>query len=178
MSRKRYFIGFSIPSSIVAQVGEWQKNHGHWPIRFTAGRNLHITMVPPWEGGEFDSIKKTIDELSLPTTGLLNFTFNWVCFGPDPEEPRLIWAEGELPSGLAELKYRLEESLWLPRDKRPLRPHLTIARFRPEDLRRLPQKELGELVNWSFTVDRFALFESRPGKGGSEYAKVAEWSLK
>lgn len=178
MSKRRLFIGCAVSSVVQQRVLEWRRLHARLPARFTTPKNLHITIVPPWEETDETTIKQTISQLTLPVTGPLEFIFNWVCFGPDPAEPRLIWAEGEVSPGFAELKYRLEESLWLPHDKRPLRPHLTIARFHPEDFRRFPQKTLGEAVTWTETAEKFSLFESRLGRGGADYTPIADWPLK
>lgn len=178
MAKKRLFIGFQISPAVQAQVADWQRAHTRLPVRFVSGRNLHITLIPPWEEEDISNVKKIINELNLPSTGALVFNFNWVSFGPDPEEPRLIWAEAETPPGFSEIKYRLESSLWLPRDKKPLRPHLTVARFRAEDFRRFSQKTLGETVIWQEEVTKFTLYESRIGRNGPEYIPLADFDLK
>jgi 2'-5' RNA ligase len=173
--KRRLFVGFPISSELARQVIEWQRVHTRLPARWVSGRNLHLTIIPPWEEDDPATLVKTIKDLSYPRPGALTFSFHTINFGPDPEEPRLIWATAETPAGFAEFKYRLEEGIWQPHDTRPLRPHLTIARFPAEDFRRFSQKVLAEPINWSLSVEEFVVYESR--RGGGDYQPLARFRL-
>ncbi|QQG45267.1 MAG: hypothetical protein HYW89_04710 [Candidatus Sungiibacteriota bacterium] len=77
--------------------------------------------------------------------------------------------------GFIELKEGFEEALlanpktgFYKKESRPAKLHLTIARFRPGSIKKLPQPT--GVVNWNFKVGEVNLMESRLQKGGAEYA--------
>lgn len=97
--------------------------------------------------------------------------------------PRVLWLGVTDPSGeMARLQSRLEEECateGFAREKRPFRPHLTIARLRtPEGARRLAEthQETGfEAVRFAATELR--VVRSELGPGGSLYSTVSSHRL-
>lgn len=154
-------------------------------IRWIKPKNLHITLVPPWYVAdsrmeaqldrEPESLPLVAQRLKSLEGKLTSFEmrFDRVRFGPDPKKPRLIWAEGETPQQLWELKTEIEKRLEREPEDRPFRLHVTLARFRAEDFSHFPVKELDKEIEWSEQVKAFVLMESRLSPKGAEY-KVLE----
>jgi RNA 2',3'-cyclic 3'-phosphodiesterase len=90
---------------------------------------------------------------------------------PSAPEARVLWAGVEGSEGLARLAAELQSALCalgFPPEKRPFRPHITLARFRnaadlARDLERFSP-------SWgAFEASGFALYRSVPAPGGSVY---------
>jgi 2'-5' RNA ligase len=95
---------------------------------------------------------------------------------------RLVYVGVEHGSALTQLASRVEQAVTdagLPAETRKFRPHVTLGR-----LRGTPPHRLGDFIiehnlyaSGPFTVSRFALYSSRPGKDASVYEPLAEFSL-
>lgn len=95
---------------------------------------------------------------------------------PRPDRPRSLWlriTEGsdELAALAGRLDDRLAEHEW-PRESRPFRAHLTLARSDgvragPETLRRLVEE--AESLDVSWAAGELVLFESVTGGGPARY---------
>jgi 2'-5' RNA ligase len=95
---------------------------------------------------------------------------------PRPDRPRTLWLRiTDGSDDLAALAQRLDDDLaeheW-PREQRPFRAHLTLARSDgvragPETLRRLIAE--AEQLDVTWTADELVLFESVTGGGPARY---------
>jgi len=172
---KRLFVALPISEKLQAEIAAWEKKFSQLPVRWLAGKNLHITLVAPWEEAEenipgiLEILKNYRNDPALKNfPKITEIDFSKVRFGPSPFTPRLIWAEGETPAELTELKKTLGRVLNLP-DHRPFSPHLTLARFRPEEFNGFSIKELDESIDWTETFTDFVLMESRLLPDGADY---------
>lgn len=172
----RVFVAIPVSEDLQREVLTWSVAYTNLPVRWLKGKNLHVTLVPPWEE-ELENIpevlgliKKAADTMREPLT----LSFSRVRFGPDPRRPRLIWAEGAVPPELAVLSRELHRALGLPEERRPLRLHLTVARFRPEDFRTFPIQRLDERVSWRWEARLVTLMQSHLLRGGAEYEVLGE----
>jgi 2'-5' RNA ligase len=103
---------------------------------------------------------------------------------PAPSRPRTIWLGIQHGAdALAGMARRLDDELepegW-PRETRPFRAHLTLARADgrregPLVARHLAQAVAGTTIE--FTASRVVLFESITGRGPAEYRALHETSL-
>lgn len=102
---------------------------------------------------------------------------------PERGPARVLWLG--LTSGLENMT-RLEEhvsarlaTVGIPRDERPFRPHVTLARVR--DAAGLRPAALVQGLNdaslGSFQVSSYTLFESRPTPHGTEYIPIVKTRL-
>lgn len=175
----RVFVAIPVPLPLQEEVCSWAARRGNLPVRWLKGKNLHITLVPPWEeepAGVQEALARlaeTVKTMRVP----LSLSFSRVRFGPDPRRPRLIWAEGETPPELAALSAALHRALGIEAERRPFRLHLTVARFRPEDFTSFPVRELDESVRWRMEATEVVLMESRLLRGGAEYEVRGEVPL-
>lgn len=143
-------------------------------VRWLAGKNLHITLVPPFyvDDQELHKVKNALQ--TVRGFGVFEISFSRVAFGPNLRQPRLIWAEGETPKEMPNLQKKIYEIFGKEPEKRPLKLHLTIARFRSENFSSSPIKKLDEKVDWLDKADRVVLFESVLSSAGADYERLQE----
>ena len=90
----------------------------------------------------------------------------------------MIWATGEAPEELLELKEEIELQLGVTPEKRKFSLHFTLTRFREEDFRKFPVKKLHEHIDWKENVHSVVLMESRLSRDGADYEVLEEVPLK
>ncbi|MFH1161957.1 MAG: RNA 2',3'-cyclic phosphodiesterase [Candidatus Jorgensenbacteria bacterium] len=172
----RVFVAISVPPALQGEILAWGSAHRELPVRWLSGKNLHVTLVPPWEEEParvpevLAHLREAVGVLREP----LVLSFSLVRFGPDPRRPRLIWAEGETPQALVMLSMELHRVLGFPPENRPYRLHLTIARFRSEDFSSFPRHDLDERLSWRMEANAVVLMQSHLLRGGAEYEVLRE----
>ena len=176
MSR-RLFVAIPITKELRSEIENWQAPYCRWPMRWLSADNLHITLLPPWETDDCEPAKTALRTFHYGGQSF-SLYFKRVCFGPSAREPRLIWAQGEAPSEILDIRERLSRLLGQPLDSRPFRLHLTLARFRPQDFARFPIKRLDEPVGWREQASSIVLMESHLLPAGAEYEVLAQVSLR
>lgn len=176
MSMHRLFVAIPIAEELQAEIGDWRAQYRHWPVRWLAGKNLHITLAPPWEADDIEPAKTALESFCYEGKPFA-LAFRRVCFGPNLREPRLIWAEGQAPQEFLDIRERVSRLLNQPLDGRPFRLHLTLARFRPQDFVRFPMKRLDEAVSWRQAAGSIVLMESHLLPTGAEYEVLARAPL-
>jgi 2'-5' RNA ligase len=175
--KKRIFVAVPISEELQEEILEWEKNYRRLPVRWIAGKNLHVTLIPPWESEEAEKVSMILKTLEGKIGESFEIVFERVCYGPRKEEPRLIWAEGKAPKEIQDLKTRVENILGQRPDGRPFKLHLTLARFNSRDFVKFPIKNLDEEVFWRQEVKSFVLMESRLLPEGAEYEVLEEIKL-
>jgi 2'-5' RNA ligase len=145
-----------LQKEILAWEEPWRLKLGN-KVRWLDGKNLHITLVPPWYEEDLEKAKEQLKKtvVSFHPCTLL---FHHVTFGPDHRRPRLVWAVGKPVSGMK-------------------LPHLTLARFREKDFASFPFKTLDEKISWRENVDSIMLMESRLFSSGADYTIIARMNL-
>ena len=163
----RIFVAVPISNELQEKILEWEKFFPDLPVRWLLGKNLHITLTPPWGENNVEEVKNLLEKVENPAP--FEVEFDEVSFGPNPKAPRLIWANGSAPKEIVNLKSNVEEVLEFKPENRPYKLHLTLARFRPEDFRNFKIKNLREKVLWKEKIDSFVLMESHLSRAGAEY---------
>ena len=105
-------------------------------------------------------------------------------FGP-PSRPRVLWIGLDGERGAAErLASRIEDAmggLGYPREARPFRPHLTLARFREGGGSTIADADLESLTRAfegiAFEVEELILFRSHLERGGAHYVPLSSARL-
>jgi 2'-5' RNA ligase len=175
--KKRVFIGIPISEQLQGDITQFNDEFlKGYPVRKIKPKNLHITLVPPWHIGNAQGV---LDKFSSVTEKVKPFDikFNEVSFGPNPKRPRLVWASGATPYEILQLKKYLEEVLNKQPEKRDFKLHLTIARFRYQDYKNFPDRNLRSKVNWTMKVESFCLYESKLLRSGAEYEVIRRLNL-
>ena len=192
----RLFVAGELPDSVRDMLGRIQdhlRSRGLRP-RWVRPSAIHLTLrfLGETDPPRADSLRPALRRSVAPSPPLtLRLAELGVFPGAGP--PRVLWVglAGDLER-LAELAVAVEGAVvscgWQP-EKRPFRPHLTLARIdmgrAAKDLRRvlgmvpganaaLPAEPAEASV---FTVTRLILFESRLGPEGSAYLPMDEFPL-
>ena len=137
----RLFIAAILPEPLKDKLQQQLSDFEHPAIRFVPHQNLHLTLyfIGNVPYSQLRSIRDTIRETAIryqPFT----LRFAQTEAGPNPRNPRLVWARFEPDTTFENLSRELTEKLspTPPTDKKPI-PHITLARFRkdkpaPKDL--------------------------------------------
>jgi len=190
---KRIFIAVPISEELQKGILEWEKdfqsrfslskgqkeNRGSsmaWPsgpVRWLSGKNLHITIVPPWYEDNIDKIAGKLKKVALKFEPF-GIVFKRINYGPDPKKPHLIWAENMPSKKMIELKDESEKAMGTASDYHRWTMHLTLARFGPETFSSFPVKKLDEIIYWPEKVDSLVIMESHLNPVEAEYETLEE----
>jgi 2'-5' RNA ligase len=115
----------------------------------------------------------------------LHINFNRILLGPPGKKPpRMIWLEGEASQGLAELKKKLEQALLncdsglRSTETRLFRPHITLARIKTDQWRRMENPPaIEENFEAQVSVGSIEVMESNLKHDGAEYAVLESCAL-
>lgn len=173
---RRVFVAIPASKSIQDAVHEWRRAYRNLPVRWVAPKNLHVTIVPPWEEDDVDAV---LDALRMAEggVGLFALQYSLVRYGPTLREPRLIWAEGEAPDQLFVAKHAIERALSRNAGERPFRLHMTVARFDPARFPKFSVQDMKDAVSWAEEAKTFTLMESVRSPSGADYTVLGEFRL-
>jgi len=186
MKSHRIFIAVNLPAPIKKELLGFQRQWADLPVRWTKEPSLHITLV--FIGYVSNEEMLEVCQLArqaVKKNQLFEIKLKRICLGPPDRPARLIWIEGEENPTLAQLKNNLEEALFNSttsdynhQKTRPFRVHITLARIRQEEWRRLPNKpEIDQEVSLFFPVESIEVMESRLLKDGAEYVVLESIKL-
>lgn len=151
-------------------------------VRWVRMDGLHLTLrfLGPIPDDRIPSVETAVFE-AAGSSGPFEIRIDGAGGFPSAARPRALWlgvTEGADP--LQQLARRLDDALagagW-PKDGRPFRAHLTLARADgvksgPDAARRLIAAADGFSATWH--ADRLVLFESHTGAGPARYEPLAE----
>ncbi len=150
-------------------------------VRWVRPENLHFTLKFLGELSDH-RVPDVVEAMEAAAAGTESFLLKLVGVGgfPKLEKPRVIWVgtEPQGARGLSALAARLEmnlEPLGFERERRPMRPHLTIARLRkPERARGLePWSDALESFSFgAFNVAEIVLFQSILSRSSAVYHRL------
>jgi 2'-5' RNA ligase len=102
----RVFVGVRIASAIASELTRLARDLEQFPVRLVAMGDVHLTLVPPWNES---SILEATDKIGSVAGGFCGFTlgFRHLGYGPNPERPRLLWAQCDATSDLTALRAAL-----------------------------------------------------------------------
>lgn len=177
MEGKRVFVALPASRELIGRTEEFRRSHDAQKVRWTPPENLHLTMVPPWQCLHVDAVCRALKEVSSALKPF-DAVFDHVSFGPDQRRPRLVWATGKAPSGMAEYAKALYDAVGVQGEtRRTFLLHLTIARFSSGDYRAMGERRLSEIVYWPARFDTLSLFESILKPAGAEYRELCRFAF-
>ena len=152
----RVFVGLRIAPQIATELAQLAAPLNEPPVRLVRPADIHLTLVPPWLEA---SLSDTIDKLRRVVSGFAAFRliFQHVGYGPDPNQPRLLWADCAAGDEIAPLRDALLEACGRT-DARPFQPHVTLARIRTDGAaiaRKHPIDRALSLTQWIESVELF-----------------------
>ncbi|MGF1462396.1 MAG: RNA 2',3'-cyclic phosphodiesterase [Maricaulaceae bacterium] len=174
----RLFAALPVPPEIADRLVPLQKGVGgaSWRPR----ENFHITLR---FFGEID--ERLAEDLDHELAAVRSHPFElrlksagW--FGR--KEPGALWVGVAAPQALETLSGRCERAarrIGLPAEKRPFKPHVTLAYLHHAEISRVEAFARNNSLFESprFWADRFGLYSSWMGKGPSRYVLEAEYPL-
>lgn len=192
----RTFIALDIDESIRARIALFINGiQGFADVRWVRPESLHVTLKFIGEKPE-EAVAQIQHALGAVTALPFELTFRGHGFFPTAKSPRVFWLGIEAGPQLAALAAKIDtvtEQLGIERETRPYSPHLTLARAPgasgapghrkgdnpnrrfarlQEQLARMPAPEFGTM-----TAREFFLYQSKLGRGGSQYTKIARFGL-
>lgn len=179
MEKRRIFIAIGASEHLQKEILNWVSDAGSKldkQIRWIRPEDLHITLVPPWYEENVERIASKLLE-KIHGRNPFEIRFANVSYGPDPKNPRLIWASGEAPVEIKELKMGVETALGFESGERPYLLHITIARFKEGDFEHFKIKELNGSIDWRDEVKSIRVMESHLSRSGAEYEILKEISI-
>lgn len=176
----RLFVAIKPPPAIIMALVAVQ--HGIAGARWQSAAQAHITLRFI---GDVDHHQAEDAAQALGSVTAAPFAVRLAGTGHFGKADRLnaIWAGVEPKDAITALFHKIDHALvraGLPPEGRAYVPHLTLARFAASTRATVAHDWLAATSGWqgdAFTIDHFALFESRMGKGGSDYVEVARWGL-
>lgn len=178
----RLFVALDIPEEVRTALREYiaPLRRACPNARWTRTEGQHVTLKFLGNVGEerLEMIRSVLAPVRSPEAVTMNF--RGVDFFPNARRPRVFWAGVEASENLAALAADVEGALvavGFPREQRPFRPHLTLARLtdarssaslagaleKPGET----QPEFG-----SATASEFVLYQSHLKPTGAEYTRL------
>lgn len=179
----RLFTGIALPPQVSGNLSQLIRSlRPAANVRWSEAGNLHITtkFIGEWPEDRLDELIDLLHGATRrPPVGISVEGIGWF---PNPHSPRVLFAGVKAGQPLAETAAATEDAAaaaGIPREKRPFRPHLTLARIRDASV---PLAGLRQAIaaldnqQWGrFTADSFSLYLSKPGPQGSIYTQLAEF---
>jgi 2'-5' RNA ligase len=176
----RLFVALSIPSEVRERLSSLIRDlrRADAQPRWINPENLHVTLKFI---GQVSSVSSAAIEDALATfrwAQRVSLEFRNIGFFPNERRPSVAWVGIEASQNLAPLAGELNrvlEPLGIPREEKPLVPHLTIARFKETRLSAALRTEIEKWKGCSFgtlTTGEFHLMESKLKSTGAEYTTL------
>lgn len=176
----RLFVGLALPDDIREQLARF--DHGLPGARWVAPENTHLTLrfigdVDRHTAADIDSMLQGID------ADAFDFWLTGLGVFGQGRKTRALYARADASPGLTHLKGKVESAVvraGQPPEPRKFSPHVTVARFRSSNPDRIQAfvEHNGLFRAGPIAVNRFVLFESHMGKGGSVYEELADYPLR
>lgn len=195
--KHRIFIAINLPQDIKGLLDDYQNNHKDVPAKWTAKENLHITVVfiGDIEDKDLAKLHKAVAET---VKGNKQFAIKISSISYEPPTPlsgvartlnvpRMIWASAEESANFTTLCDNLEKAivsvpnLFFKPEKRKAVPHITLARIKEWEWRRIEPEErpgVEEITDYSLEIKSIELMESVLKKTGPEYKILETYNLK
>jgi len=188
METIRTFIAVEIPDEVQTKLVEIQKELSNFVgrVSWVKRGNIHLTLkfLGDVQVGKIEAIKSSLEKVA-ESHSPFKMSFGRVGTFPNFNRPRVIWlgikVGAEESIKLAESVEHALGSLGFPRERKKLRPHLTLARIR----RRMNLESVSRnfskydsLGMQPIKIDGFTLMQSQLHPKGSIYTPLAEFTLK
>lgn len=188
----RLFFALDIAPEIRRTLGAYVDSLRRVPgVRFMPAESYHVTLKFL---GEVTDVERAKQAASVVHASPFEISFRETGFFPNPRAPRVFWAGIHADHRLVELASALDGALsrvGFPREQRPFKPHLTLARNgsgspapRADEqpvagfralvymVEKNPTPDFGTM-----TASEFFLYESKLSPRGAQYTKLARYPL-
>jgi len=175
----RLFAGLAVPEDVAEELAALADNMpgAHW----TEPENMHVTLRFIGEVSEADA-EDIHGELSRLSAKPLSYDITGMDTFGQGRKAHALYAGVPLSAELDLLQTRVEAAVvrsGRPREPRRFKPHVTLARLKNPDVGRLQDFIIRNNLFRAgpLGVDRFILYESRPGNDGPAYFPLQDYPL-
>jgi 2'-5' RNA ligase len=184
----RIFFAVELPEALKARVGEHIKRlrdaFPHVHASWEKSEKIHITLkfIGEVEASRVEELSRAA-ERAAATVEPFELTITAPGAFPPHGPPRVLWLGIKDDSGRLALLHRALEdecaAASFPREPRPFKPHLTVARIRqPQGARELAAAHRETSFEpQTFNVSELAVMRSELGPGGSRYTHLSQHQL-
>lgn len=178
--KHRLFVAINLPENIKKELSSYRQKWPELPARWTKTDNLHITLefFGYVNDEDLPDILRSIRGIALKHSSF-EITLGVISYGPPKKmPPRMIWAIGEKSDNFQNLKKDLSQAFGM--ESKSGVPHITLARIRAWDFRKIEPEErpqINEEIFLNFTVDSIEIMESTIKRGSPEYCILETYSL-
>ncbi len=175
----RIFTAISLPEETKEKLFNLSKIYSQLPAKWISKENLHITLNFL---GKLDDkqLSETIDVAKKIISQSNQFVIKLeeaVFAPPKVFPPRMVWVNIEKNQKLLKLQAELENNIFnLPsyqykiKENQSFSPHITLARIKSFDFRRLGQDiKIEQILNNEFKVNSIQIIESELKREGPQY---------
>ena len=184
----RAFLAVEPPEEILQTVIRLQEKlkreiSGRLSWTRPGGQHLTLKFFGDVSTGDVDSIGRAVQN-RLPSGAALNLKIEKLGVFPDARKPRVLWCgtSGDVEK-LAALQKQLDvdfTGIGFPKEDRPFRAHLTLARIKDPRAPAGIDKALQKYRDFStsfFSVRELILFQSNLTPQGATYTRLATFPL-
>jgi len=173
-NEQRAFVGIKMTDEVAHECLKLQADLGNLPARFVPPKDLHLTLLPPWQMLDQHAVE---ERLKRALTNAKRFTLKLqrLEHGPNNMRPRLAWLACATDPALVALKKNLLHSFGIE-DRVPFVPHVTIARYKKDSGPLMARSDIDRPVGFSMPVESIELFRS-PHQEGAGYTVLASLPL-
>lgn len=173
----RLFTGFSVGNTFTEAASSLGSSTGRINgLRWVPGVNLHVTacFIGEVSPDKLSGLKTAIGNICADFQPM-TLNLKEICIWPH-RKPYMVWALYEEQKDFTALCHQLENSLIGAAGGGPVKPHVTLARFKDvTDIRQI--QVTGTAFPENIVCDRLILFESRLAPEGPGYFPLAEYPL-
>lgn len=176
----RIFIAINFPETVKKELLSYQERWSELPARWVSEDNLHLTLAFLGNTGEreLEELRMLMQEIGKRSKPFA-LEFTEIVYGPVDAPARMVWAIIKKSDELDELQRDVQSTLaqsdqirYIP-EKREYSPHITLARLREWEFRRIDPEERPEInedISLQSEVRSIEIMESTLKRSGAEYA--------
>ena len=171
----RIFLAINLPNKVKTELLGYKARWPELPARWTTEDNLHITLM--FLGNISDKELKEVQKITKEVAAhhkTFSFSLSQIIYGPQKNQPRMIWAKGETPKELLLLQKELMNALGR-QEEHPFSLHITLARLNEWEFQTIELEErptIDEEISLTIPVSSLKIMESKLRRGGAKYSII------
>lgn len=175
-SGARVFIGIKVAPEIAQELAMVAHSLEIYSVRLIRAADIHLTLVPPWNETNIAGAVEGLRHALQPFDSF-NLVFEHLHYAPTLEGPKFLWAECAVTDELRELQKHLLTAFKQTDEKRPFRPHVTVARIRKDGRIIAREHPIDQKLMFKQRVQFIELFQS-PESANGGYQVIASLPLR
>jgi 2'-5' RNA ligase len=169
----RVFLAIILPDDIKQILKDKQTEISNLfdydPVNWTSFSNLHITIHFFGNKSEVE-IKNLIEAIKSLNIKSFDIEFDKICYGPDKENPRMIWAKLKQNENINKIRSIFSNQDYMP--------HITLGRissFKASQTSYFP--DIDDDIEFEFKANQIALMQSNLSSRGAKYKSIEVFNL-